>query len=276
MPIAAILFFPTNDQFAQDLAMSLPTHPIDSAKRLLDQLRVAASLRLLRRTHRITQRLPVVLRQLERAKLMVIAPHMDDDVIGPGGALALHQQLGSEAEIVFCAAGADTEQDRVRKAEARAGADFMGFSRLEFLDFPEGRLSLHEARIARKLAECIATAQPEQIFCPFLTDHHRDHNAVAQAVATATAEASWSGEIWCYEVWSPLWPNVAVDISTVADRKRRAIELHASQVAGLHYPDGILGLNRYRALRVYVDYAEAYYVCGARSFQRLARLVDGL
>lgn len=250
--------------------------PVDAAKRLLDQFRDKASLGLLRRTHRIAHRLPVKLRALEPGKLLVVAPHMDDDVIGPGGALALHQQLTSEVDVVFCAAGADQEQDRTRRAEAHAGADFMGFRKLEFLGFPEGRLSLHEASLSERLAQSIASVHPTQIFCPFLMDHHRDHNAVAQAVAAATAQAGWSGEVWCYEVWSPLWPNVCVDISSVADTKRRAIELHASQVAGVHYPDGILGLNRYRALRVYVEYAEAYYVCGARDFQRLARVVDGL
>jgi N-acetylglucosamine malate deacetylase 1 len=256
--------------------MPIPPSLTRIPKGLLDRIRTQASQRLLRRMHRLTQRLPVQLRTVERQRVLMIAPHMDDEVIGAGGALALHKQVGSHVSVVFCAAGKDEEQDRTRTAEARAAAEFMGFDRLEWLGFPEGNMSPNEAALGQALAQQLTVQRPEAIFCPFLTDHHRDHNAVAQATALATRQTGFQGEIWCYEVWSPLWPNVAIDISQVADRKRRAIELHASQVIGLHYPDGILGLNRYRALRVYVDYAEAYFVCSAREFQNLADVMNRL
>jgi len=201
---------------------------------------------------------------------------MDDDVIGPGGTLALHRQRGSNINVVFCAAGATPEQDRQRKSEARDAAAFMGFERVDWLDFPEGALSPNEGRLAAKLAALIAELKPEQIFCPYVADHHRDHSAVALALAGALEETRWQGEVWCYEVWSTLWPNVAVDISSVVDTKRRAIELYTSQVAGLHYTEGTLGLNRYRALRVYVDYAEAFFVATPGEYIELSREMNRL
>jgi LmbE family N-acetylglucosaminyl deacetylase len=99
---------------------------------------------------------------------------------------------------------------------------------------------------------------------------------VALALARAIEKSGWRGEVWCFEVWSPLWPNVAVDISDVVEAKRHAINLYASQVAGLHYADGTLGLNRYRALRVYVAYAEAFYVTDSTHFISLAREMNTL
>lgn len=231
---------------------------------------------LLRRLHRITHRLPVQLRPVERARVLVVAPHMDDDVIGPGGTLALHRQRQSDVTVVFCAAGATPEQDRTRKAEARAARDFMRFDRMSWLDFPEGLLSPNEAALSARLGQWIEDLRPEQIFCPFPADHHRDHTAVALAVAQAIQGANWRGQVWCYEVWSPLWPNVAVDITSVVEVKRQAIELYASQVAGLHYTDGTLGLNRYRGLRVYVDYAEAFFVADAGEFVALASEMNTL
>jgi LmbE family N-acetylglucosaminyl deacetylase len=94
------------------------------------------------------------------------------------------------------------------------------------------------------------------------------------ALATAIEASGWRGEVWSYEVWSPLWPNVAVDITNVVDTKRKAIELYASQVAGLHYTEGTLGLNRYRALRVYVDYAEAFFVADQDEFVAFAQVMN--
>lgn len=244
--------------------MSLLNAPI------VRRLRELAALRLLQRMHRITHRLPVKLRAIERARVLVVAPHMDDDVIGPGGTLVLHQRLQSEVNVVFCAAGATPEQDRTRKAETEAAARFMGFARVDHLNFPEGSMSLHEAALAQKLGALLLELKPEQVFCPFVSDHHRDHTAVALALARAIEKSGWRGEVWCFEVWSPLWPNTAVDISGVVAEKRQAIDLYASQVAGLHYADGTLGLNRYRALRVYVQYAEAFYVTDHAQFPALA------
>ena len=208
--------------------------------------------------------------------MLVVAPHMDDDVIGPGGTLALHRDQQSSVTVVFCAAGATPEQDRQRKSEARAAAALMRFERVDWLDYPEGALSPNEGALSKSLEKLIHDVRPEQIFCPYVADHHRDHSAVALALASALERLAWKGEVWSYEVWSPLWPNVAVDISSVVEVKRQAIDLYTSQVAGLHYTEGTLGLNRYRALRVYVDYAEAFFVADAPEFIEMSRNMNTL
>jgi LmbE family N-acetylglucosaminyl deacetylase len=58
--------------------------------------------------------------------------------------------------------------------------------------------------------------------------------------------SGYAGEVCCYEVWTSLWPNVGVDISSAIDTKREAVDCYASQVAHLHYVEGTLGLNRFR------------------------------
>ncbi len=218
--------------------------------------------------------MPVTLREVEAAKVLVVAPHMDDELIGPGGTLVLHRDRGSNIHVVFCAKGTD-ETDAVRRSEANQVAKRMGLE-ADFLGFADGSLSLSETELAETLASKLQTLRPDIVFCPFPSDHHRDHTACAMAVAQAIRTTRFGGEIWAFEVWSPLWPNTAVDISEVADEKRELIGLYASQTAGLHYVDGTLGLNRYRGLKVYVPYAEAFFVSHAREFCEVASMLNTL
>src|SRR5687768_7629743 len=140
---------------------------------LARRVRQFGALRLLRRLHRVSHRLPVKLRAVERAKVLVVAPHMDDDVIGPGGTLALHRRAESPIHVVFCAAGKTPEEDQQRRSEARAAAEFMGFERVEWLGFPEGQLSPNEGALASALEKLLIELTPQQIFCPYVADHHR-------------------------------------------------------------------------------------------------------
>ena len=80
------------------------------------------------------------------------------------------------------------------------------------------------------------------------------------------AEKGYKGEVWCYELWSCLWPNIGVDISSVADIKREAINCYASQIAYVDYAEGALGLNRYRGLKLGVGHAEALFASEPRTF----------
>jgi N-acetylglucosamine malate deacetylase 1 len=232
--------------------------------------------RLVTRLHRVTHRMPVELRRVEPGRVLVVAPHMDDEVIGPGGTLLLHRQGGSQLGVVFVSDSAgDPSQTGVsseaaqRKLEAQTAAQYVGFEFVRFLDYADGKLSLHESRIGHDLANLLREWRPTALFCPFPTDHHRDHQATTAAVAAAIREVDWHGEVWGYEVWSTLWPNAAMDISEVVEKKRAAIACHASQVANMAYVEATLGLNRYRGLRVGVPFAEAFYVCREADFVAL-------
>ena len=241
--------------------------------------------RFLARVQRITHRMPVELRAVAPGRVLVLAPHMDDEVIGAGGTMILHREAGSALGVVFTtdSGGPAANGHRQRRAtteirarEARAVADRFGFEILAVLPHPDGALSLHEPALGRDLAEWIESWRPDQIFCPFPADHHRDHQATAAALGAAIARAGWDGQVWCYEVWSTLWPNVEIDITRVVEAKREAISLYASQVAGMDYVEATLGLNRYRGLRVRVPSAEAFFVARAREYLHVAGTLSSL
>ena len=251
----------------------MPASPVASP---LNRFRTWAAGRFLARVHRITHRMPVELVRVERARVLTLAPHMDDEVIGAGGILALHRRCGSDLGVAFTTDSGGKRSANgfsstaVRTAEARAVAARMGFEILSVAGHPDGSLSLHESALSRELADQLRAWRPDQVFVPFPADHHRDHQATASALAGAIASTGWDGQVWCYEVWSTLWPNVSVDVTAAAEAKREAIALYASQVAGMDYVEAALGLNRYRGLRVHVPYAEAFFRCGGRQYLDLA------
>ena len=234
--------------------------------RVLDPILAKMANRFLRRIHRITHRMPIRLRAVEKQRVLVIAPHPDDEVIALGGTLALHRSLGSDTTTVYVTMDEPSPSGRtVRKSEAATAGSFLGYD-CRFLDYPDGWVSRHEVAVSRDLEAVIRTIRPDLVYCPFPGDHHRDHQAVAASAAIALGRAGSDAQVWCYEVWSNLWPNAGIDVSSVIDAKRTAIESYKSQTDTMPYADTALALNRFRGLRLGVAYAEAFFVCEPSEF----------
>jgi LmbE family N-acetylglucosaminyl deacetylase len=238
---------------------------------LLNAIFERTATRFLRRVHRITHRMPAKLRAIEKQRVLVVAPHPDDEVIAIGGCLALHRRAGSAVTTLYITLDAPSPSGEIpREGEADKAAKLLGTDCL-FLKLPDGRVSRHEAEVAKQIADAIRSLKPDVVYCPFPGDHHRDHQAAAACTAVAVKESGFDGEVCCYEVWSNLWPNFVVDISSVVDQKRAAIECYQSVVAHMPYPDAVLGLNRFRGFKMGVHYAEALYICRPRAFVDLCR-----
>src|SRR4051812_14736081 len=72
---------------------------------LVGALGALGSSHLLRRAHRIFHRMPVELVEVRPGRILVVAPHMDDEVIGPGGTIVRHVRAGSTVAVVFASDG---------------------------------------------------------------------------------------------------------------------------------------------------------------------------
>lgn len=249
---------------------------------LSNRLRSAFARRFLLSLKRATHRLPVQLETLRRERVLVVAPHMDDEVIACGGTLLLHRALQSDVRVVFVSDSAGPSGDatvaanlrRIRRAEMLQVRDMLALGSVEELLFADGALMRHEEAIALRLADELRTFRPDQVLCPFPADGHADHQASALAFGAATRLAGWQGAVLAYEVWSTLWPNMAVDIGAVADEKATLIRTYASQMGDRDYASAILGLNRYRGLQHRVDFAEAFHRCDAAQFRTLTACLD--
>ncbi len=239
------------------------------------QLRQWGVSRLLARTQHFVHRQSVQLKALPSGKILVFAPHNDDETIAAAGTLAKAQNVGCTVRVIFITGvlrAPDNTIEHTRMAEARSACQLLGCD-YDGWGFPDGNVMCQQAELVKEMVLEIETFHPDIILTPFPTDMHRDHQATSLCLATALQQAKTDNdlEIWGYEIWSTLWPNAAVDISTVVPQKREAIRLYESQIHSVPYEEAAIGLNRYRGLKVGVDYAEAFYVTSPRQFVALAK-----
>ncbi|MBL8731572.1 MAG: PIG-L family deacetylase [Planctomycetes bacterium] len=217
--------------------------------------------------------MPALWRAVPRARVLVFAPHPDDEVCGPGGALALHRRQGDAVRVVVATDGTSGDPEgrfdparypQQRRAESRQGLAELGVDDVAFWGFPDSCV-LSEADLER--AAAIATAavrdfQPGLVYLPWRREGHPDHHALFTVVTRALARATFAGLALGYEVWNAMIPDVVVDISPVMEQKRRAMLAHHSQLAYTQYDHSIAGLNAYRSLQHLQGrgYGEAFVV----------------
>ena len=250
----------------------------------LRAFRSALARRFLLKLKRATHRGPAQLIVPVAKCVLVVAPHMDDEVIPCGGTLILLAEQGVQIHVAFAtdsSAGlrsAETAAALVatRRAEAQRVSEAIGFASVSELGFPDGQLHRHENALTNLLAQKIESLGPDLIFCPFPADAHSDHMSCAAAVARVARHAKLDASILAYEVWTPLWPNVAVDISRVAQRKEEAIRLYRSQIEDRDHAAAALGLNRFRGLPHSVAFAEAFFRASPQEFAQTTSLLDEL
>ena len=203
-------------------------------------------------------------------RILVLAPHADDEVFGCGGTLYRLAQAGAAITVIVVSDGAlggggvDRALVAEREAESRAAAAALGYPAPTFWRFPDRGLRYGEALVGRAL-EAIRSADADFVFAPALSELHPDHQALALAAGEAVRRLGGERRIAFYEVSAPLLPNTLIDITTAEDAKRAAMRCFRSQLAQQPYDEHIAALNRYRSYTLGngVHAAEAFLMASA-------------
>lgn len=210
---------------------------------------------------------------LRGERLLVLAPHPDDEVIGCGGLIAQHLRDGRAVRVVIAtdgtkatgASGDSGSYRDVREDESRRGLAILGKVDLHFLRFPDRGL---DDSVASALREHLLAFRPDVVCVPSPVEIHPDHLALSRAFCdliqrdeSLFADLATT-RVAFYEVSQPLRPNALVDITDVADAKYAAIAAHESQIALKDYGAYARGLNAYRAMTLPPEtkVAEGYWV----------------
>jgi LmbE family N-acetylglucosaminyl deacetylase len=202
--------------------------------------------------------------RLRGERLLVLAPHPDDEVIACGGLVAQHLRENRKVRIVIATNGAEQGDAPSREEESRRGVAILGEgAEIEFLGFPDRGLDDH---VAERLYDELRTFLPDLILVPSPIEIHPDHVALSRAFCelvqrdrSVFADLALA-RVAFYEVSQPIRPNALVDITDVAIVKWNAIEAHASQTAVRDYAVYARGLNAYRSMTLpETKFAEGYW-----------------
>jgi N-acetylglucosamine malate deacetylase 1 len=214
-----------------------------------------------------------------RSRLLVVAPHPDDETLGAGGTIAGFARAGGEVTVLTIAAHmpplypATVHEQTVR--EAREAHKVLGVAESIFLDYPAVLLAeapVHE--LNRAILEQVRRVGPDVILAPF-ADRHVDHKVVFAAVMVAARPVGSLAAVRAvvtYEVPSEThWtaphieanfvPNWFVDITATVDLKLEAMACYASQVQPFPGPrsvEALRALALFRGSQTSVGYAEAF------------------
>jgi len=224
-------------------------------------------------------------------KVLILAPHPDDEVFGMGGMIAkLSKNEALIKVIYFCDGSGGIREGKVltksekqklvetRKREAARTGDILNINEQSFFGYPDNKLTVSQAAV-KALEDLIKKDTPDIIFLTSFLDNHPDHRVVNQILLKALGHVSEeilrNIQIWAYEVWTPIYPNRIFSINDVAETKSLAIDEYKSQLETRGYKQAIFGLNQYRAeINGFEGYAEAFFATTPEMYKELYKLTN--
>lgn len=189
-------------------------------------------------------------------RVLVLAAHPDDEILGCGGVVCLHADRGDRVEsVVVCEGQSLRYQDRVVPMEehTRKAAAVLGVQQVHLLRFPDQRLdTLTLTEIITPLEKIVRALRPDTIYCQFGGDVNRDHQLLFEATMVATrptepfvervlAFDTASSTEWAYP--RSFVPDTWVDIGGVLERKLEAMACYESELRDYPHPRSLQALR---------------------------------
>ena len=214
-------------------------------------------------------------------RILVVAPHPDDETLAAGGAIAKFSNLGHEVHVLTVCGHLpplyrkeDYEETIV---ESKNAFNILGVASSEFLEIPATTISempIH--KFNSKISDTINKFNPQMVFCPF-PDRHIDHRLVFESVMVATRPIGIGKEIEILAAYETLsethWnaphiepnftPNWVIDISELISIKLEALNCFKSQISDFPGPrsvEAIEALAKFRGTQAGFAYGEGMHI----------------
>jgi len=209
-------------------------------------------------------------------KVLVIAPHADDEVLGCGGTIVKHVVGGDTIRVCIVTTfyHAQSYKEKVgRRDEVTRVENVLGVREPFYrLKFPNACLDMEpQKNLNDRLEEIISGFRPDILYIPHGGDLHKDHRLVFEAalVAARPATAPFIKRILSYETlseteWLPgkgFVPNYYIDITDFLETKLEAMKEYKSQLKDYPHPrslERITSLAKKRGSEAYMGAAEAF------------------
>jgi len=173
-------------------------------------------------------------------RVLLLAPHMDDEMIGCAGLISQYMAMGARIACVYLTDSAFdlTGRERIahmatRMRETKAAARALGVQQVYFLDQPDGRLEENPALI-EKIKGLLEKEAPQVLFLPYPHDPHPDHRVLwLLAVKALDGSRAEGTAVYFYQILVPIPLEeiaLAIDISCFFEAKRSLLAGYSSQL----------------------------------------------
>lgn len=219
------------------------------------------------------------------SKVLVVAAHPDDEVLGCCGTLLKRREGGDDISILILGEGItarfsnDNSVDRsnfnVLYSESKAVAKSIGVKKHTIMGFPDNKFdSVPLLDVVRAVETIKNEVGPDIVFTHFRDDLNIDHKITFDAVITACRPQSSETvrEICCFETPSAteynytktkFSPNLFVDIGDYVEKKIDVVSMYQSETKKYPHPrslEYVKSLASVRGISVGVEYAEAFEI----------------
>lgn len=209
------------------------------------------------------------------SRILVIAPHPDDEVLGCGGTIQKYTARGFEVHLCVVTEAYEPEWSsefiKERPAQIAKAAKILGIKKVHTLNFPTVKLdTIPQKDINDALARVVRQVKPEIVFIPHNGDINADHRIVHESsiVALRPVPGQEARCVLSYETLSetewgtiPFIPNVYEDVSGLIPKKIKAMEVYESELKAFPHPrseEAIDALAKKRGSEAGFKAAEAF------------------
>lgn len=212
-----------------------------------------------------------------RDRVLVIAAHMDDEVLGVGGTISKHKNMGDLVSVCYvtdsstCQYDGDEEKLNLKYDESKRVKAVLGIDEQFWLDFPDMKLdTVTISEIAKGLSGIVEKLDPTIIYTHASGDLNKDHRLIHEASLIAARPISSSVfKIYNYEVPSSTeWGLTKFNPNTYSvlseknlEKKMKALEQYTLELRDPPHPrslEGIKILAQHRGMAINKEYAEAF------------------
>ena len=202
-------------------------------------------------------------------KILVIAPHPDDELLGPGGTLLRRKSEGAILGWVIMTKiseetgwSKNSVQERENEIEQVQKGLGVQPDHLFQLGFPTTKLDTFPIEeLIAKVSELFHIFQPEEVFIPHRGDVHSDHRITFEVVSACTKWFRYPSvkKVLAYETLSEtefglesslaFKPNVFVDITTYFEQKIELLKIYSSELGEFPFPRSETAIKALAQLR---------------------------
>lgn len=206
-------------------------------------------------------------------KVLVVAAHPDDELLGVGGTVAKHAAVGDEVYSVIMCEGESLRyrRDVGQTDSIRRAADILGVKKVFHVKLPDQRLDTYTLTdIIAPLEEISEEIKPNTIYCQFGGDINMDHQLLFQAANVAFRPLDpWIEEFYAfYTASSTEWafprtfsPDTWIEITGTLEKKIKAFECYHSELRKYPHPrstEALKYMAHFYGNQCAMDAAEAF------------------